>query len=302
MNDTTARRGWARGQQGGGAIAVVAVVVTLLLAACGGDDKKEPTQVPTQAAPPTSATTATGSPGPGGSTTSGTPVAGGTTVGQLADAIAAAWPTTSYRRLETSGPLETLAATPTASGNLTTVDEVLYPGQVHRTITSGDRAVGEFILTDGKLYARGDYVTAVIDPSVDGSTWVEVDPSALSPSSPAGNMAAQIASLLKPRFDGLSADERNRAATPLGPTTIDGRNCDAYKTVETTSTGEARDIVIAVTSDGQLCAVISQGGGQATIEIYTFGAQVTIAPPEGAATPAPAAASPAASAVASPVE
>ncbi len=282
---------------------VVVLLATLALAACGDDDEDDPKPAST-AAPPvaTSPAPSAASPSPVGSTPAapgatpagGTPTAMSTTVGRLAEGIAAAWPETTYRRVQTSVPSPD--STPTAgSTSLTVTDEVAYPGSVHRTVVDSSGATSaEFLLIDGQVFARGSLVSSTFQTGASPETWVQFSQDMLAPGSPGANVLSQLQALLEPRFSGLAPEEQAREAVLTSETTVDGQACFVFSTVETTQTGERLDVDIALTPEGRLCSVTTIGGGLDTVETFAFDVSVTIAAPETSVTlnPATPAASP----------
>lgn len=280
---------------------VVVLLATLALAACGVDDEDDPTPAPT-AAPPVAT-----SPAPGGSTpgVSGASPAGGSpsamtnTVGRLAEGIAAAWPQTTYRRVQSSVPSPASPdSTPTAGlTSLTITDEVVYPGSAHRTVVDSSGATSaEFLLIDGQLFARGSLIPSAFQTGTSPETWVLFSQEMLAPGSTGANVLSQLEALFEPRYSGLAPEEQAREAVLTSETTVEGQACFVFSTVETTQTGERLDVEIALTPEGRLCSVTTTGGGLDNTETFTFDVPLTITAPESAATPMPAtpAASPAA--------
>ena len=282
----------------------VVLLATLGLAACGDDDDDDPTPAPT-AAPPVATSSApsaaspapsAASPAPDGSTPAasdavpagGTPASMTSTVGRLAEGIAAAWPQTSYRRVQTSVPSST--ATPTAGlTSLSVTDEVVYPGSVHRTIVdSNGTTSAEYLLIDGQVFARGTLIPSAFQTGTSPETWVRFSEDMLAPGSPGANVLSQLQSLLEPRYSGLAPDEQAREAVLTSETTVEGQSCFVFSTVETTQTGERLDVEIALTPAGRLCSVTTTGGGLDTVETFTFDVPLTITAPEVVATPAAA--------------
>jgi hypothetical protein len=292
---------------------VVVLLATLALAACGVDDEDDPTPVPTAAAPvATSPAPSAVTPAPGGSTPAvpGATPAGGspaasattTTVGRLAEGIAAAWPRTTYRRVQTSVPSP--SATPNAGmTSLTITDEVAYPGSVHRTVADPSGATSvEFLLIDGQLFARGSLIASAFQTGTSAETWVQFSQEMLAPGSTGANVLSQLQALFEPRYSGLAPEELAREAVLTEETTVGGQSCFVYSTVETTPTGERLDVEIALTSEGRLCSVTTTGGGLDVVETFEFDVPLTITAPESVGTPAasPEAATPEATPPATP--
>lgn len=293
---------------------VVVLLASLALAACGVDDDDDPTPAPTAppapavetppaggSAPP-QASAAAGATPAAGAAPGGTPNPMANTVGRLAAGIAAAWPESSYRRVQISSASEPATAE-SGMASLSITDEVLYPGSVRRTIVDGGGVTSaEFVLTDGRLYARGDLVPSVFESGTAPETWIEVAGPLLTEGTAGANILTQLEALFTPRYSGISAEEQAREAVLAAETDVDGRACFVFQTAETTQTGERLEIAIALESNGRLCSVTTTGGGVDTVETFTFDAPVAIeAPPVGAtpaaspvATPATPAATPAA--------
>lgn len=268
---------------------VVVLLATLALAACGVDDDDDPTPAPTTA-PPVATAPAPGGTTPvvsGASTPGGSPTAMTNTVGRLAEGIAAAWPQTTYRRVQTSVPSPD--STPTAGlTSLTITDEVAYPGSAHRTVVDSSGATSaEFLLIDGQLYARGSLIPSAFQTGVSAETWVLFSQEMVAPGSTGGNVLSQLEALFAPRYNGLAPEEQARDAVLTSETTVAGQACFVFSTVETTQTGERLDVEIALTPDGRLCSVTTTGGGLDNTETFSFDVPVTITAPESAATPMP---------------
>ncbi len=289
---------------------VVVLLASLSLVACGVGDEDDPTPVPTSPPAATSAApaasvpaAATASPSDPGTSATGSPAAMANTVGRLAEGIAAAWPQTSYLKVQTS--TEAPAGTPIAGPPaLTITDEVLYPGSVHRTIVDESGVTSaEFILVDGRLYARGELVSNLFAPGTPPETWIEVTGPLLDPGTAGSNILSQLQALFMPRYSTLSPEEQAREAILASETSVNGTACFVFKTAETTQTGERLEIGIALAPDGRLCSVTTSAPGLETVETYTYDAPFTIEAPAVVATPAagtPVVATPESSSAATP--
>jgi hypothetical protein len=266
----------------------VSLVVFALvgLAACGKTASPTPSPTATSA-PLGQVAAATRSPD---ATTGASPATGELTVGQLADRIAAAWPSVrTFRETTVSTPFQRASPVALASprpnatlvvapGTNTTIDDNVLPDRRHITQFVNGQPVVEFVVVGGKIYARGSQVPGVT-PVADPNAWFVVDPSSLAASSP---YAATYSALAKPvaaPYGGLSAAERGRIAHPAGTLRADGRSCDAYRTVDTTQTGERIDITIAIDATGLLCSIETRAGGTDTVTTFTFNLDLTIDAP-----------------------
>lgn len=313
-------------------------VAALLLAACGGDDDDgEPTARPTTRAGSAATTTASSAtPRAGATASSATPLAGSsggltlvagdtaggsTTVGALADRIAAAWAgIASFRVLEMTqpaggpftlvvgaGPVASPAAGPTEADSYV-LDEVVLPDRRRRQFVEGGNVASEIVVIGGTVYARGEFVGQYVDPALAADTWVVLEPSAIGTETPLGQVLHGMLTPIGAPLSALTPEERDLPARSVGQaTTESGRTCDLYDIVQTTQTGERVEVLVAIEASGLPCAVVTSAGGQHTIAAFTdFNAPIAIDPPAeavpwqplpatpvGGATPAPGEATPA---------
>jgi hypothetical protein len=114
--------------------------------------------------------------------------------------------------------------------------------------------------------------------------WNEVDATAVDPQSPASQLVAALMAPPQPLYAGLSADERERNAQPLGTITVNNRSCQAYQIVDTTQTGERIEITLAIGSNNLPCSIETKAGGTDYLTTFTFNIPITINAP--GATPA----------------
>jgi hypothetical protein len=224
----------------------------------------------------------------------GTPQGGTTlTVGTLADRIGAAWPGVStYRRVTTTRAegvparpgTAAAGASPGASGAdiVETIDEVILPDRRRYLGLGADGAVRyELIAVAGSVYARGTLVPGLSPTRPDADAWVEVDPAAFADSPYAGFYAELVGPVPVP-YSALSPARRSRDAVALGQTSVNGRECTAYRFAETTETGERLEIVLTLGADDLPCSIETRGGGQTTTTVVTYNLPLTIEPPRGA--------------------
>jgi hypothetical protein len=266
------------------AFALAMAIVLGTLAACGKDEEK-----------PTPTATAAATVAPTGTLASGTPQGGtGLTVGELADRIGAAWSSvSSYRRVTTTveDPATrsgSPAVSPNAdrSGDVETIDEVVFPDRRRRIVRATNGAVQyELVAIGGKVYARGPFAPGLSATRPNPDAWVGVDPNTFAGSAYAEFYTELVAPAPVP-YAGLSPEERSRDAVPLGQTTVDGRPCTAYRFADTTETGERLEIILALGADNLPCSIETHGGGQTTTTIVTYNLPLTIEAPTGA-TPIP---------------
>jgi hypothetical protein len=240
------------------------LLLAISVSACGSDSKSKPTP----------------------SATSNT----GPTVGELADRIAAAWPSVSTYRTVSRGqsgivPGTAAAGTPNGSQSIEVVTEVVLPDRKHQVSTSNGAVQEEFVKVGSTVYVRGP-MTGGITATPVADDWRVVDAATISPES---TPAPQIASLLapiQPPYAGLSPDERDRDAKPLGAITVENRSCQAYQIVDTTETGERIDVTLAIGSDNLPCSIETQVGGTDYLTTFIYNIPLTITPPVEFATPA----------------
>lgn len=293
---------------------MTAVLVVAVLAACGDDDDADPTATTSAGDAPTAtlasgAGTTGGTPAGSGQLTvpgAGTPLAAQNqapprTVGELADRVAAAWPAvTSYRSVTTQGPTDAPpvelpvppdVATPVPLGAVPEssqayVDEVVMPDRRHQLASQGGQ-VSEFIAAGGRVYVRGRFAQVTIRPDLDPATWVDLDPSRISPDSPIGFFMAGFADPASPAFASplrdLLPDTRTRELTPVGEIEIEGRICQSYQWVETTSDGAAMTRTIAIGADNLPCLIELEAGGYVSRTTYSgYNEPIRIEAPAGA--------------------
>ncbi len=241
----------------------------IALAACGSDDK--PNATPTS--PPTAPSAEQSGP----------------TVGSLADQIAAAWSSvTSYRTVSGGqggiGQASAPAGTPTGASIIEVTTDIVMPDRKHQVTTMNGTVQEEYLVVDGKLYSRGSEVISMPSTPVAGG-WNEVDITAVDPQSPASQLVAALMAPVQPLYAGLSDDERERNAKPLGTIIVNNQSCQAYQIVDTTQTGERIDITLAIGSDNLPCSIETKAGGTDYLTTFTFNIPLTINAP--GATPSP---------------
>lgn len=239
------------------------LLLTLGVAACGSDDKPKVTPTPT---------------GPAGPT-----------VGALADQIAAAWPAVKRYRTDSRGkggivPGFATPGAPAAPQTIEVVTEIVVPDQKHQVTKVNGLVQEEYIVVGGKIYGRGPLAETMPGTPVAGA-WRVVDPSTINPQSPQATPVAALIAPAKPPYSGLSADERERDAKPIGTVTVDDRTCQAYQIADTTQTGERIDVTLAIGPDHLPCSIETKAGGTDYVTTYTFNGALTITPPALIATP-----------------
>lgn len=267
---------------------LVALVVAVSVVGCstgGGDDPAPTATVPSGAA--------TGADPAPGAVMSGEP----RTVGALADRIATAWPgVRSYRATTTQGTgdpsLIALPGTPAAGAappdpdTQAAIDEIVLPAQRHYLEASAG-GTSEFIATDGRVYARGQFTQLAVRPDLDPTTWVELDPAFISPDSPIGQFLSgfvgpDAAAFRSPLAD-LQPDTRARELTPVDPVVVGDRTCPAWRWSDTGETGDAMTRVVSVDpATGLPCSLeFTTGDYVSRVTWDQFNAVVPIAAPAG---------------------
>ena len=235
------------------------LIVALVLSGCalGGGDPSPTATVPASGAATAGATG--GMPEP-------------RLVGDLADRIAAAWSTVgSYRAttVQGSGDLAQipLPAPPVAgavapvddgSSSQAVVDEIVLPDQRHY-LESTAGSVSEFIAAGDRVYARGRFTQVTVRPDLDAATWVNLDPTFISPDSSIGQFIAsftgpQAAAFAAPLAD-LQPDTRSRELTPAGMIDVGGRACAAYRWTDTGETGDPMTRTVSIDAAGLPCSL-----------------------------------------------
>lgn len=252
----------------------VAAVLIPLLVACGGDaatPEPEPTvppPAPTRTLPPANPPA---TPGPGE-----------LTVGQIADKIAAAWTTVRTYRTEftTIGQSQTASpvASPVVLPYVTTIDEFVLPDRRHRLQQSGATVVTEIIVIGQSIYVRGLSAPGV-PAGTDPGAWSMIDLASLPADSPFRPFYSELLQPIDPPYRDLSAAERARIARPVESVTVDGRQCEAFRTVDLTLAGERVEVVISIDSTGLPCMIQTAVNGTLNITTFTFNVPVQITPP-----------------------
>lgn len=263
--------------------ALAGALAALVLAACG--KANAPTPTPTPLAPADTASAPASPPGEGPVETLAPDER---TVGQIADGIAAAWTgVTTYRATTVAKVMPAASpvaaspvpvASPGAEASRVDVDEVARPDRRRFTRTVGGQVEAEIVVVGGDVYVRGTNPPG-IPPLPDPTQWRHIYP-------PTGDQAGDLSVYSGfttppgPPYRGLSEPERSRIARPVGQVQAGGRRCAAYRTVDTTQTGERIDIVIALDASGLPCSIETRAGGTVTTTTYEFGVPVTIEAPE----------------------
>jgi hypothetical protein len=246
--------------------ALMSLIALILLAACGGSSKPAPTSTPAASTLPTT-------------TTAGTESAS-LTAGQLADMISVAWSSVQTIRIERGAAV---SATPTAGAPNTvtrSVTEIDAAGHRRLQLFYANGASAELVAVNGLIWARGDWpfpAAATGTPTPDG--WFAVDPTIAEGDQAAGPIISAMLAPISPVYSGLSESQRQRGVEPLGPRSIDGRTCDAYRIPATTQTGQSYDVIISLGADHLPCAIETTGLGQDSLETYTFNEGISIVAP-----------------------
>jgi hypothetical protein len=241
----------------------VCLLLAISISACGSDSKSKPTPSATSDS--------------------------GLTVGELADRITAAWPSVSTYRTVSRGqggivPGTDAAGTPNGSQSIEVVTEVVLPDRKHQVSTSNGAVQEEFVAVGSRVYLRGPLTGGIAATPV-ADDWRVVDASTISPDSTPASAIASLLAPIQPPYAGLSPDERDRNAIPLGVITVENRSCNAYQIVDTTQTGERIDVTLAMGSDNLPCSIETQVGGTDYLTTFTYNIPLNITPPVDFATP-----------------
>jgi hypothetical protein len=242
----------------------VCLLLAISVSACGSDSKSKPT--------PSASTNA------------------GPTVGELADRIAAAWSSVSTYRTVSRGqggivPGTAAAGTPNGSQSIEVVTEVVLPDRKHQISTLNGAVQEEFVVIGSTVYVRGPLTGGIAATPV-ADDWRVVDAATISPESTPASQIASLLAPIQPPYAGLSPDERDRDAKPLGAITVENRSCQSYQIVDTTVTGERIDVTLAIGTDNLPCSIETQVGGTDFLTTFTYNTPLTITSPVDFATPA----------------
>lgn len=220
------------------------------------------------------------------------PAAGTRTIGEIADRIAAAWPTVRTYRTTSTGSTRILpagtrsGASPVASESVAfeVVDEVLLPDRKHRVKRVDGAVELEEIVVDGRIYARGVAVPGVTPPA-SGSAWLTIDPAQMDASSVYRKGYEDLRKPVNPPYSGLSPSERARAATDAGMTKISDRQCRRYRVADMTTTGDKVEVYLAIDDHDLPCSVETRAAGTVNLTVFAYNIPLAIDPPANA-TPA----------------
>ena len=208
-------------------------------------------------------------------TTSATLQPGEVTAGQIADRIAAAWPSvTSYRavsRLISADATPEAIASPSSAITASTVREVILPATKRIVITEGGTTT-EIVLAGGVLTKR---VTGLGGDA--GSSEV-VDPATVADDDPFKRTYETILAPEQPPYSGLSDRQRDRIGTEIGSTEINGRECTGFLFPEVTETGETFEVVIYLDAADLPCRIETRTQAISQTD-YFFNEPLTIATP-----------------------
>ena len=208
-------------------------------------------------------------------TTSATLQPGEITAGQIADRIAAAWPSvTSYRavsRLISADATPEAVASPATDVTASTVREVILPDTKRIVINEGGTTT-EIVLAGGVLSKR---VTAA---GAEAGVWEVVDPAAVADDDPFKRTYETILAPEQPPYSGLSGRQRDRIGTEIGMTEINGRQCTGFLFPEVSETGEGFEVVIYLDATNLPCRIETRTLAISQTD-YFFNEPLTIATP-----------------------
>ena len=247
-----------------------AFALAVVLGACGGDDA-DPT--PTLAPP-----TVTSAAGQSADTPATSPAAspadpaalqpGEVTLGQLADRIAAAWPSVTSYRSETVDLLGDGSPVPNA---LTVTREVLLPDRKRFVVVEGDTAT-EIVYVGNALFTR-----------VGDGPWTPVDTSALAANDRFRQAYAQMTGPVQAPFSGVSERERERIGREGAVTSEGGRSCREHIFPEVGAVGERIEITVLIDAAGLPCSIETLAGSTRNRTTFQYNVPVTIDAPAGVA-------------------
>lgn len=190
------------------------------------------------------------------------------TLGELVDRVAVAWVgVRTYRvltRIAVAAPSDGLTpgASPAADAAIDSVveieDEVVVPDRKRRVGRTGGVVVREFVAVGGRVYSRG---------GGESGAWSEFDRAALDPTSQIGSIVADLAAPVVAPFAGYPALARTFPLVPLGPVTVAGRDCVAYR-VAIPNLGEAIETTLSIGADDLPCGSETRVRGIATAVTY----------------------------------
>lgn len=242
---------------------IVCGLLIVMLAACGKEFQPTPTVTPT----PTQEVA--------------TPA--GLTVGILADRIAAGWKTIDrYRSVTTT----VSAGTPTAAGMGTTViEEVVLPDRRRQVVTVDGIERSEIVAAGGNIYGRGTSLPGIEQPNRNPDVWITINGNVLGPNNAFSGFYQSLLLPSQSPYGGLSEDKRNRPAEELGAVEIDGKQCEHYRIVDTTLTGERVVIVLSLAGNGLVCSIETTSDAAISTSVYTYDQPTEIVIP---ASPVPA--------------
>jgi hypothetical protein len=188
--------------------------------------------------------------------------------------------TTSYRLPASTGG--TPAAAKTAQQR--TESETILPDRKHTVTTVDGVLQSELLLVDGMIYARGPAAPGLSPTRPNPDEWTTIDPATIDASSLAGQALSFFSKPLTPPYGELSKNERERAAVPGEPVTVNGQTCDTYTIADTTQTGDRIEITLAIGANDLPCSIQSRLGESTSLTTYEYNIPLSIDAP--AATPA----------------
>ena len=246
---------------------VSVVLLATTLAACGGDDA-DPT--PTIAPPAATVAIATGA------TPVVSPVAspadpsalqpGEVTLGQVADRIAAAWPSVTSYRSETANLLVGGSPVPNAA---VVTREVLLPDSKRFLAVEGDTTT-EIVYVESALFTR-----------VGDGPWTAVDASTLQDGDRFLETYAQMTQPVAPPYSGVSDRDRERVGRETAIIAEGGRTCLEYVFPVVGTVGERIEITLRVDAAGLPCLIETLTGSTRNRTTFAYNVPVAIEAPAG---------------------
>lgn len=228
--------------------------LVVFLGACGSELDQRPTTVPPSP-------DATASPA-------------GPTVGTLADRIAAAWAEVDRYQAVT---VTAARGTPVGDAPGTEiVDEVILPNTRRQVVTTDGVVQSEIVATGGSIYGRGPNLPGISQPNRDPTVWITINGNVLGSDNSYSGFYQSLLLPAQPPYSGLDASDRARPVEPLNEAEIDGQRCERYQVSDTTLTGAAVTVTIALTAEGLVCSIETASGESVTVTRYRYDLPATI--------------------------
>jgi hypothetical protein len=159
----------------------------------------------------------------------------------------------------------------------------LLPDRKQREIIVGGTLVLEVIAIGDRVFVRGPLSQSFAPDHADSASWIEIDETATAAPNPLGINLADFTRPVPVPYSALPAEVRERTLTPAGERTVGGRRCLTFRAKDTTTTGEAVTVIIALGADDLPCSIETLAGGTSSLTTYdAFNEALAIAPPPDA--------------------